>query len=73
MTCNSDEESDKSDNEYENPNYLLPVIDISDEASEITPMVLEVSEKDPPEVKVKEKQRKSTTSRLYWNKYLVGK
>ena len=68
MTCNSDEESDKPDDEYEDPNYLLPVIDISNEASEITPMVLEVNEEDPPEVKVKEKQRKSTLSRLYWNK-----
>ena len=66
VTCTSDEESDKSDDEYEDPNYLLP--DISDEASEITPMILEVNEEDPPEVKVKEKQRKSTTNRLYWNK-----
>ena len=41
---------------------------ISNEASEITAMVLEVNKEDPPEVKVKEKQRKSTTNRLYWNK-----
>ena len=68
MTCNSDEESYKPDDEYEDSNYLLSVSDISDEASEITPMLLEVNEEDPPEVKVKEKQRKSTTNRLYWNK-----
>ena len=54
MTCNSDEESDKPDDEYEDPNYLLPVSDISNEASEITPMVLKVNKEDPPEVKVKE-------------------
>ena len=65
MTCNSDEESDKPDDKYENPNYLLPVSDFSDKASEITPMILEVNEEDPPEVKVKEKQRKSTTNCLY--------
>ena len=68
MTCNSDEESDKPDDEYQDPNYLLSVIDISDEASEITPMILEVNEEDPPEVKVKEKQRKFTINCLYWNK-----
>ena len=67
MTCNNDEESDKPDDEYEDPKYLLPVSDISNEASEITPMILEVN-KDPPEVKVKEKPRKSTVNRLYWNK-----
>ena len=54
MTCNSDEELDKPDDEYEDPNYLLPVSDISNEASEITPMVLKVNKEDPPEVKVKE-------------------
>ena len=43
------------------------MIDISDEASEITPMVLEVNEEDLPEVKLKEKQRKSTSC-IYWNK-----
>ena len=53
MICNSDEESDKPDDEYEDPNCLLSVNDISDEESEITPMVLEVNEEDPPEVKVK--------------------
>ena len=68
MTCNSDEESDKPDDEYEDHNYLLPVSDISNEASEITPMVLEINKEDPPEVKVKEKQRKSTTNCLYWNR-----
>ena len=66
MTCNSDEESDKRDDEHDDPNF--PVSDISNEASEITPKVLEVNEEDSPEVKVKEKQRKSTTNRLYWNK-----
>ena len=68
MTCNSDEKSDKPDDEYEDPNYLLPVSDISDEASEILSMVLEVNKEDSPEIKVKEKQRKSTTNGLYWNK-----
>ena len=42
--------------------------DIFDEASEITPMVLEVNEEDPPEVKVKKKQKKSTTNHSHWNK-----
>ena len=73
MTCNSDEESDKPDDEYEDPNYLLPVSDIFDEAPEIKPMVLEVNKEDPPEVKVKENKKNLQRIASIGIKYLEGK